>query len=262
MPFMGLIGYDIRFTLLLADLSVGSTPVWALISGAASVHTFPFLILFDCDGTLMDSQHAIVRAMQDAFRQNALPEPDEAAVRAVIGLSLSEAVKRLAGESSGQAKIVEDYRTLYRAHEDQVRLYPSVHETLQELRQRGYWLGVVTGKSRAGLKRALEGKGLSNLFYVMRTADCCLSKPHPAMVLECMDEMGVNAERTSVVGDAIFDIQMAAAAGVAAMGVSYGVSSGNSLRAAGADAIVENFSDLLGYFPALRGVQEAALRTG
>ena len=222
------------------------------------MHTSPFLILFDCDGTLMDSQHAIVRAMQGAFRHNGLPEPDEAAVHAVIGLSLSEAVKNLAGQPDGQAKIVEDYRSIYRANENEVRLYPAVRETLEQLQQRGYWLGVVTGKSRAGLERVLESKGLSNMFYVVRTADCCLSKPHPAMVLECMDEMGVTAGRTSVVGDAIFDIQMAVAAGVASLGVSYGVASGDSLRKAGAGAIVDNFSDLLGYFPALRGVQEAA----
>lgn len=222
------------------------------------MHTFPFLILFDCDGTLMDSQHAIVHAMQGAFRENDLPEPGESAVRAVIGLSLAEAINRLADGSARQAKIADDYRSIYRAGEAGVSLYPAVHETLLLLRQRGYWLGVVTGKSRAGLKRALEAKGLHELFYVMRTADCCLSKPHPAMVLECMDEMGVAAERTSVVGDAIFDIQMAAAAGVTSFGVSYGVSSGKSLHAAGAAAIVDNFSDLLGYFPALRGVQEAA----
>ena len=222
------------------------------------MHTSPFLILFDCDGTLMDSQHAIVRAMQGAFRYNGVAEPDGVAIRDVIGLSLSEAVSRLAGDCSLSARIAEDYRSIYRANEGEVNLYPAVVETLRELRERGYWLGVVTGKSRAGLERVLEAKGLHDLFYVMRTADCCISKPHPAMVLECMDEMGVGAERTSVIGDAIFDIQMAVAAGVTSLGVSYGVSSGDSLRRAGAGAIVDHFSDLLGYFPPLRGVQEAA----
>lgn len=226
------------------------------------VSASPHLILFDCDGTLMDSQHAIVRAMQQAFANNDLPVPDADSIHKVIGLSLREAVHLLTDQSGLHEKIIHDYRSFYRAGEDEVKLYPAVDETLQALKRRGYWLGVVTGKSMSGLLRALEARGLRDLFYVIRTADCCLSKPHPAMVMECMQEMGVSAGRTSVVGDAIFDIQMAKAAGVASFGVAYGVSSSEALRLAGAHAVVDSFSDLLGFFPALQGVQEVVSVTG
>lgn len=214
----------------------------------------PYLILFDCDGTLMDSQHAIVRAMRQAFGINGLPAPDTESVSKVIGLSLHEALRQLSDRADLHEKIMADYRICYRAAEDQVELYPAVRETLEELKRRGYWLGLVTGKSKAGLLRVLDAKGLREMFYVMRTADCCLSKPHPAMVTECMQEMGVTARQTGVVGDAIFDIQMATAAGVASFGVAYGVSSSEALRLAGASAVAESFPDLLGYFPALQDV--------
>ena len=214
----------------------------------------PYLILFDCDGTLMDSQHAIVRAMRQAFGINGLPAPDTESVSKVIGLSLHEALRQLSDRADLHEKIMADYRICYRAAEDQVELYPAVRETLEELKRRGYWLGLVTGKSKAGLLRVLDAKGLREMFYVMRTADCCLSKPHPAMVTECMQEMGVTARQTGVVGDAIFDIQMATAAGVASFGVAYGVSSSEALRLAGASAVADSFPDLLGYFPALQDV--------
>ena len=124
-------------------------------------------------------------------------------------------------------------------------------ETLEVLRSRGYWLGVVTGKSRAGLLRVLESFELGDLFYVWRTADCTHSKPHPAMVLECMLELGVPADRTWVVGDACFDIQMAVAAEVEALGVSFGVASSDELLQAGARRVVNDFAELLSYFPRL-----------
>lgn len=215
------------------------------------VSAAPYLILFDCDGTLMDSQGAIVRAMQQAFRTNGFAAPDEISIHRVIGLSLCDAVRQLSGRPEGHENIMHDYRLFYRTCEDEVALFPAVRETLQTLRERGYWLGLVTGKSRSGLLRALDSRGLREMFYVMRTADCCPSKPHPAMVLECMQEMGLSARQTGVVGDAIFDIRMAAAAGVSSFGVAYGVSSGEELYSAGATAVADKFSDLLEYFPVL-----------
>jgi phosphoglycolate phosphatase len=104
----------------------------------------------------------------------------------------------------------------------------------------------------AGLLRVLEAFDLRDYFYVLRTADCCNSKPHPAMVLECMAEMGVDASQTCVVGDALLDIQMAQSAGVAALGVSFGVSGSDELEHAGAIAVVNDFSGLLAYFPPLQ----------
>jgi phosphoglycolate phosphatase len=227
------------------------------IPDGAQAHNLrtPFLILFDCDGTLMDSHIAIVRAMQEAFCQCGLPESSEKAVFDVIGLSLGRAIDQLAGSTNRTEEIKQAYRENYRAAEPELKLYPGVRETLLSLRQRGYWLGVVTGKSTAGLLRILDAFDLQDYFYVLRTADCCNSKPHPAMVLECMAEMGVDAAQTCVVGDALFDIQMARSAGVAALGVSFGVSASDELECAGAMAVVDDFSDLLSYFPPLHGHQ-------
>jgi phosphoglycolate phosphatase len=215
----------------------------------------PSLILFDCDGTLMDSHIAIVRAMQKAFCLCGLAEPSTRAVYDVIGLSLDRAIDHLAGPKHLAEKIKCIYRENYRAAEPELKLYPGVHDTLQTLRKRGYWLGVVTGKSMAGLLRVMDAFDLQDYFYVLRTADCCNSKPHPAMVLECIAEMGVEAAQTYVVGDALFDVQMAHAAGVAALGVSFGVSGSDELEHAGVMAVVNDFSDLLAYFPPLQDHQ-------
>jgi len=223
------------------------------VSVGTPVHSrqVPYLILFDCDGTLMDSHIAIVKAMQKAFCHFSLPEPSEKAVFEVIGLSLDRAIVQLADSRDMVEEIKLAYRENYRAAESELKLYPDVYGTLQVLRQRGYWLGVVTGKSMAGLQRVLDVFDLQDYFYVLRTADCCNSKPHPAMVLECMAEMGVDTAQTCVVGDALFDVQMAHAAGVAALGVSFGVSDSDELKHAGAMAVVDDFSDLLTYFPPL-----------
>jgi phosphoglycolate phosphatase len=227
------------------------------VPDGAQAHSrqIPSLILFDCDGTLMDSHIAIVQAMQKAFCLCGLAEPPTRAVYDVIGLSLDRAIDQLAGNTDMAEKIKYIYRENYRAAEHELKLYPGVHETLQVLRQRGYWLGVVTGKSTAGLLRVLDTFDLQDYFYVLRTADCCNSKPHPAMVLECMAEMGVDAAQTCVVGDALFDIQMARSAGVAALGVSFGVSGSDELERAGVIAVVDDFSDLLSYFPSLHDHQ-------
>lgn len=217
----------------------------------------PHLILFDCDGTLTDSHGAIVRAMQAAFAACGLPQPDASAVSSVIGLSLVSAVEQLAsGEASCRA-IEEAYRTAYRTEESALQLFPGVRETLEMLKERGYWMGVVTGKSRPGLLRVLEKFDLSDYFYVLRTADCCPSKPHPAMVHACMDEMGIeNPEQVTLVGDALFDMQMAVAAGVRPLGVSFGVEAAGALYAAGAEDVLDAFPDLIRHFPELAGVDD------
>jgi len=210
------------------------------------------LILFDCDGTMTDSHGLIVRAMQQAFADCQLNEPTAAAVQAITGLSLTIAIEQLGAPSVLQERIAELYGNHYRADEGDIRLFPGVHETLSELQRRGYWLGVVTGKSKAGLMRVLERLELSDYFYVIRTADCTHSKPHPAMVLESMAELGVNAGQTTVIGDAVFDIDMATAAGVKSIGVSFGAASTEKLLHAGAVLVVDDFADLLHSFPNVR----------
>ncbi|MDT8376465.1 MAG: HAD-IA family hydrolase [Mariprofundaceae bacterium] len=211
----------------------------------------PHLILFDCDGTLTDSHAAIVKAMQQAFVATGLPAPGDGAVDGVIGLSLKAAVEALSSDLSCNERIVEAYRQYYSAAEASLSLYPGVTETLDELQRRGYWMGIVTGKSKPGLIRVLKQFDLAGYFLVLRTADCCLSKPHPAMALECMDELGVLPERTTLVGDAIFDMQMAASANLRAVGVSFGVEPAEILYAQGAVDVVDDFPALLAHFPPL-----------
>jgi len=215
----------------------------------------PQLILFDCDGTLVDSHGHITDVMQRTFEESALPAPTASAVRDVIGLSLHEAVLRLLpqGEDEQRQMIIAGYRQRYGAAPDTSPLYAGVRETLETLRQNGYWLGIVTGKSHRGLMHTLDQHDLHATFHVWRTADACPSKPHPAMVLECMQEMGVEAAQTSVVGDSCFDIEMAAASGVQALGVSFGVGTPESLQQAGASDVVHSFADLLVHFPPLQG---------
>jgi len=194
--------------------------------------------------------------MQQAFALAGLDEPTDEAVSAIIGLSLHSAVVALLEKGKAEESVVEQicagYRDAYRASEQEIHLFTGVRETLEELRCRGYWMGVVTGKSHSGLLRVLASFELSDLFLVLRTADCTHSKPHPAMVLECMQEMGVEAAETIVVGDALFDVQMAQAAGVPCIGVSFGVAESSDLINAGAKVVVDDFTTLLDYFPPLQ----------
>jgi len=217
----------------------------------------PRLILFDCDGTLMDSHHHIIAVMQQAFTDNGLPGPTAEDVCPVIGLSLNLAVQQLLPESGEQvqAAVEQRYRDLYHSLPAEYGLFAGVRETLVELSQRGYWLGVVTGKSHAGLLRVFEEFDLARHFLVLRTPDHCASKPHPAMVLECMAEMGVRAHQTTVIGDALLDIGMAQASGVKSLGVSFGVAGADALLAAGAEAVIDDFSELLAHFPPLQSSQ-------
>jgi len=210
------------------------------------------LILFDCDGTLTDSHGAIVKAMQQAFVESGLPAPGSKAVQGVIGLSLSAAIEMLSADRARNENIAENYRRYYVVEESKLSLYPGVIETLKELARRGYWMGIVTGKSKPGLLRVMKQFDLHDYFLVVRTADCCLSKPDPAMALECMDELGVVAEKTTLVGDAVFDMQMATSADSRAVGVSFGVESAETLFAEGAIDVVDDFPALLAHFPPLK----------
>ena len=210
------------------------------------------LILFDCDGTLTDSHGSIAWAMQQAFTSHGFAEPEYQDVLGIIGLSLVAAVDQLAPEGLSpeeKESIALSYSHHYRTTESQLRLYPKVIETLETLQQRGYQMGVVTGKSSRGLLRVMDTFDLHRFFPVWRTADICNSKPHPAMVYECMDEMGAGAEHTAVIGDSRFDIQMARAANVRAIGVSFGVESTEALMHEGAAVVVDAFESLLDYFP-------------
>lgn len=214
----------------------------------------PCLLLFDCDGTLMNSHHHIVRVMQLAFAEAGLQSPPSPRLFEVIGMSLSEAMRYLLSDSeiALAAPLADAYRRLYRDLPGDYELYPGVHDTLQVLRERGYWLGIVTGKSHAGLTRTLDRFGLAHYFMVLRTADHCPSKPHPAMVNECMAEMGVKGAQTAVIGDSMLDMQMACASGTLAVGVSFGAADDATLRQAGARHVLQQFPELLAHFPPLQ----------
>ena len=211
----------------------------------------PQLILFDCDGTLTNSHAAILQAMQRAFADCGYDTPSDMQVMGIIGLSLHAAVDYLfevTGQGATDIRVSHAFCDHYVGSEHEIMLYPGVIETLQQLQQRGYWMGVVTGKSKAGLERVLQRFELKQFFPVWRTADCCMSKPHPEMALQCMMEMGVDSRQTCIVGDASFDMQMAKAANTRAIGVSFGVSSSEMLMQQGAELVIDSFPQLLDCF--------------
>ena len=202
------------------------------------------LALFDCDGTLVDSQHAIVDSMAEAWRAHGLGEPDPHAVRRVVGLSLVQAVAALLpGQDAGRhAAVAEAYKDAFAARRRsgvlEEPLFPGIAGTLDALEAAGVLLGVATGKSRRGLLAVLERHGLTHRFVTLQTADVGPGKPHPEMVFRALAETGVGAADTVMIGDTTFDIQMARNARVASVGVSWGYHEVPELQAAGADRIV------------------------
>jgi phosphoglycolate phosphatase len=208
------------------------------------------LIVFDCDGTLVDSQHLIVAAAERAFAAHGLAPPSAPAVRAVIGLSLEIAFAELhpGSDLALRAMLIDSYRIAWRAlREEGVHepLYPGALATLSELDRRGHLLGVATGKSRPGLLQVLDRHGLTSLFVSLQTADRHPSKPDPSMLEEAMRETGSEPAATLMVGDTSFDMAMACAAGTAAVGVTWGYHPVDALAGAGATVILERFEDLL-----------------
>jgi phosphoglycolate phosphatase len=203
-------------------------------------HNFD-LIVFDWDGTLMDSAGAIVRAILAACRDLGLPEPTEERARYVIGLGLADALAHAVPELSEDAypEMVARYRHHYLSSDHQLVLFPGVFELIRALADSGRMLGVATGKSRVGLNRALEHSGLGPFFHTTRCADECFSKPHPAMLHEIMEELGVAPERTLMVGDTTHDLDMASNAGVAGLAVSFGAHAPEALAQSRAVAVVD-----------------------
>lgn len=207
------------------------------------------LILFDCDGTLVDSGTHIVGAMQAAFTHHGITPPDDETVRGIIGLSLPFAIAELHAEDPAvHEELLTAYKTIYRdaaTREAAMEpLYPGVIDMLDSVSGAATLLGVATGKSRNGLDRILRQHGLDGRFVTTKTADDAISKPSPDMVLQAMRETGVDAARTVVIGDSTFDMQMARAAGAFAIGVSWGYQPPARLEAAGAHAIAAAMADL------------------
>ena len=184
------------------------------------------LIVFDWDGTLMDSEARIVACVQAAFADLELPPPTREAARDIIGLGLAEAMLRLNPEMepTTRAALGERYRWHFLgSHPTPSALFPGARETLDVLAAQGYRLAVATGKSRMGLNKSLVETGLTGFFHATRCADETFSKPNPQMLFELMDELGARAAETLMIGDTEYDLQMAGNAGVRALAVSCGV---------------------------------------
>jgi phosphoglycolate phosphatase len=191
------------------------------------------LIVFDWDGTLMDSAAMIARCIQDSCRDLGLPVPAERDARFIIGLGLQDAMRHLLPElpTADYPRLAERYRHHFLGREDEAPLFKGVPAMLEQLSGDGYLLAVATGKSRRGLARALDQTGTAHWFQASRCADETFSKPHPAMLLELMDHFGMRVDRTLMVGDTTHDLQMAQNAGCAAVAVAGGAHDRAALEA-------------------------------
>lgn len=182
------------------------------------------LIVWDWDGTLADSTGMITNALLKAADQVGLPALTPQAASNIIGLGLRESIQSLYGDipvEQAQA-LATQYTTNYYAGESEIPLFAGAVDTIKSLHKRGFKLAVATGKGRRGLNLALEHFGLTKYFHSTRTVDECFSKPHPQMLDELMEHLVVMPERTLMIGDTSYDLQMAQNAGVSAVGVTYG----------------------------------------
>ena len=203
------------------------------------------LVVFDWDGTLMDSEARIVDCMQRAAADVGVDVPGRAEARDIIGLGLEQAVARLfpRADAARVGAIVDAYRRHWLGDEvAPASMFAGSHELVAELHEAGSLLAVATGKSRKGLEKSLAESGLGGLFHVTRCADETFSKPHPQMLEEILTDLDTAPRRAIMVGDTEYDMQMAANAGVPAVGVTHGVHSAERLLAHGA---LQCFDDLL-----------------
>ena len=209
------------------------------------------LALFDCDGTLVDSQHNICLCMDDAFARAGLVAPTRNETRRIVGLSLLPAVQRLLPDAAHalQVQVAEDYKSAFQRLRGQglveEPLFEGIIEALDSLDADGWMLGVATGKSDRGLVQCLLSHGLKGRFVTLQTADRHPSKPHPSMIHEAMAEAGSAPDTTVMIGDTSFDILMGVAAGTRALGVEWGYHPAEELRAAGAYHVAGHPRELL-----------------
>lgn len=215
------------------------------------------LAVFDCDGTLVDSQGVICSAIELAFAGHGIAAPGHAASRSIIGLSVVQAMAVL--HPAGSADDHEALGTAYKTSFAELRrqglanepLYDGIVEAIEGLEARGWLLGVATGKSDRGLGHVLEKHGLHPRFITLQTADRHPSKPHPSMLWQAMADAGSAPGTTVMIGDTSYDMEMAKAAGVGAIGVAWGYHSAELLHEAGADAVATHASQLIALIEAL-----------
>ncbi|MFT4078601.1 HAD-IA family hydrolase [Rhodomicrobium lacus] len=210
----------------------------------------PTLIVFDCDGTLADSQHIIVEAMRFSFQNLGLALPSRHAILRTVGLSMSEAIACLAPDLCEATR--DDVIAAYRNKCMQLRnarqsepMFLGAAQLLGSLAARDdVVLGMATGKSRRGALRFIEENGFSAMFSTVQTADDAPSKPHPAMLFQAMRETGIPPQSTIMIGDTSYDMQMAGSAACAGVGVTWGYHSVTELTRAGAHVLVHSFASL------------------
>ncbi len=209
------------------------------------------MVVFDWDGTLVDSQRPIAQSMARAFEDQGLAAPAPEAVRRVVGLRLEVAVAHLLPDPDDvdtAGCIAESYRSafqdLHARGDVQEPLFPGARATLERLDEPHVCLGIATGKGRRGLLSSLERHGLSEFFVTLQTADDGPGKPHPEILQRAMAEVGAGRAETVLIGDTTYDMEMAANAGVRAVGVGWGYHGSEELTASGAARVVESFDDL------------------
>ncbi|MES2496319.1 MAG: HAD-IA family hydrolase [Pseudomonadota bacterium] len=210
------------------------------------------LAIFDCDGTLVDSQANICRAMAEAFIVEKLAPPDDAAIRRIVGLSLTQAVAKLLPDAGHDlhVRVGETYKHVFRAMrgagEVDEPLFPGIVEVLRALDAEGWMLAVATGKSDRGLKHCLEVHGIDRMFVSLQTADRHPSKPHPSMIYQAIADAGATIETSAMIGDTSFDIGMATNAGCVAVGVAWGYHAPDELFDEGAHYVADRPDQLPG----------------
>lgn len=213
------------------------------------------LVVFDWDGTIIDSAQKIANCLQASARDVGLPVPDTLAAKNIIGLGLEEAVQILFGSVSElQYKaLIDAYRHHFVVADDtEQRLFVGVESGLLKLQEAGVLLAVATGKSRAGLDRVFDEMNLRHHFVTSRCADEARSKPHPQMLYDILDVTAIAPERAVMIGDTTYDMQMASAANVTGLGVSYGVHDTTDLYDCDALHVVNSFQDVIDWLLAGR----------
>ena len=204
------------------------------------------LIVWDWDGTIMDSTPTIVHCIQQACRDLGFKEPDDTLASSVIGLGIHDSLRRAVPwiEPAHFPKLTDRFRYHYLAKDHELDLFVGIRELLENLKEENYLLGVATGKSRVGLNRSLAHHQIGHLFHETRTADESFSKPHPGMLLELSDAMQVPTRRMLMIGDTTHDLDMAANAGVDAIAVTYGAHPPNTLKESQSLAHVDSVPQL------------------
>lgn len=209
------------------------------------------LILFDVDGTLIDSQDLIVAAQRAAFAEHGLAPPSRERSLSIVGLSLVQAMRVLAPDGPAES-LAESYKIAFhrlRGHPAfREPLFPGAAELVAELSRRNdVVLGIATGKSRRGVAHLVERHGWDGIFATVQTADDAPSKPHPAMIEQALAETGAERLGSVMIGDSTFDMAMAKAAGIGAVGVSWGYHRAEALRETGAEIVVSSYRELRDY---------------